>query len=344
MRASNTERIGVYVSGLIFSKELNWIFREQPIVDVGIDALIEEAIEGNPTGKFLAAQIKTGLGNFNQSKNHPTLYVTKIHYHYWLNLDLPIILIAHLPDSDETFWELIKEKNLFPTNKQWKIKISKSKKLDKNSISELSLIIKSEHQDNFIKEFISGEITNEQLSKILNCAESINESESSINRMTDIINELAAGTRKVANKINYYVGNGFSDTSPQVKSTIKKYSMLLNLVTKKLDNEIDVFADYFSEGFRAYEKLSMIYFELTQDYKSLQEAYNTMVTLPPAIDEAMDGLKLMRNEASGLPTKYPHLKKARLKFINSVNEILNEFKLAKKMSQDFAKNLDEKLN
>ena len=63
-----------------------------------------------------------------------------------------------------------------------------------------------------------------------------------------------------------------------------------------------------------------------------------------AEDLHTDGMKLMRNAASGLPSNFPHLKKARSKFIDTSNGIINELKLAKKMIEDFALNLQEKLN
>jgi hypothetical protein len=344
MRVNNTDRIGVYATGLLVSKELNWIFREQPIVDVGIDALLEEAIEGNPTGKFLAAQIKTGLGNFNESEHHLTLYVSKVHYHYWLNLDLPIILIAHIPDSNDTLWELINERNLLSTDKRWKINIPKNKFLNGDALTELSTIIKSEYQNNFIQEFNNGKVSDNELKEVLNSAEYISESRISTLKMVTIIEDLGVGTTKMTGKITNYVNQGFADNDPRVKKATKQYAGFLTNVSRKLDDEINIFADYFSEGIRAYEKLAMFYFEISKDYKALQEAHDTMIDLPEAIQEAIDGLKFMRNEVSGLPTKYFHLKKARVKFISTVNEILNEFKVAKKMSEDFTRNLDEKLN
>ena len=329
----------MHAVGYLISKELDWIFREQPIVDVGIDALLEESVDGNPTGKFLTAQIKTGLGNFHVSEKHLTLYVTKVHYHYWLNLDLPIILIAHLPDSHETLWELINEHNLLVTDKKWKINIPKNKLLQQNSLSELATIVNSEHQDSFTREFIEGEISENELDFILNSANSIDESESSLLRMTDVVNNLGEETTKMTARINRYVELGYLDNDSRVKKAIKQYSEFLNSVAKKLDSEIDVFADYFSEGIRAYEKLAMVYFEISKDYKAIQESYDTMVVLPDAMDVAIDGMKFMRNEVSGLPSKYSHLKKAKTKFTSSINEILSEFKVAKKMSEDFTNQL-----
>ncbi|WP_185965592.1 DUF4365 domain-containing protein, partial [Flavobacterium zepuense] len=63
-RYSNIERLGVIETDRIITKELGWIFREQPITDVGLDAIIEQVENGEPLGKFIALQIKTGEGNF----------------------------------------------------------------------------------------------------------------------------------------------------------------------------------------------------------------------------------------------------------------------------------------
>ena len=68
MRYARTERLGVIETDRIITKEIGWIFRERPIVDVGLDAIIEQSEDGNPKGKFLAVQIKTGKGNFQVSE------------------------------------------------------------------------------------------------------------------------------------------------------------------------------------------------------------------------------------------------------------------------------------
>ena len=79
-RYDSLERIGVNETEKIFIRELKWIFREQPIVDVGVDAIVEQSIEGVPTGKFIALQIKAGKGNFHISPNKLTYYISNIHY------------------------------------------------------------------------------------------------------------------------------------------------------------------------------------------------------------------------------------------------------------------------
>ena len=59
-RYTPTERIGINEVEKVIIKNIGWIFREQPIADVGIDAIIEQVENGEPTGKFIALQIKTG--------------------------------------------------------------------------------------------------------------------------------------------------------------------------------------------------------------------------------------------------------------------------------------------
>ena len=104
MRFSSTERLGVIEAEKVITKDIQWIFREQSLIDVGIDAIIEEVKSNDPTGRLIAAQIKSGQGNFNISKNFLTLYVSNVHYSYWLGYVLPIVLIAYLPDSDLLLW------------------------------------------------------------------------------------------------------------------------------------------------------------------------------------------------------------------------------------------------
>ena len=85
-----TDRSGVHAVGLIFSKELNWIFREQTVSDYGIDAHAEiKDDEGNPTGKLIALQIKSGKSYFIK-KGDGYVYRGKIrHLKYWESHCLP---------------------------------------------------------------------------------------------------------------------------------------------------------------------------------------------------------------------------------------------------------------
>src|SRR5580704_14435654 len=99
---SKTERVGVNAVERIVINDLGWIFREQPILDFGIDAQAE-LVEDGPTGKLIGLQIKSGLGNFSETSDGLVYYGDLDHLDYWLSHSLPVILVAHLPESDETF-------------------------------------------------------------------------------------------------------------------------------------------------------------------------------------------------------------------------------------------------
>src|SRR4051794_27941030 len=56
---SDVERLGVTLAQLEFTT-WGWVFREQPILDYGIDAHVEPKRDGVASGRPIAFQIKTG--------------------------------------------------------------------------------------------------------------------------------------------------------------------------------------------------------------------------------------------------------------------------------------------
>jgi hypothetical protein len=104
LRYNRTERLGVAAVQQITTLDLGWVFREQSTVDLGIDAHIELVEENLATGKLIALQIKTGRSHFHEAPNALIYYGDMVHVKYWAGYSLPMILVAHLPDTDETFW------------------------------------------------------------------------------------------------------------------------------------------------------------------------------------------------------------------------------------------------
>jgi hypothetical protein len=131
-----TERIGINaVEGLIL--DLGWIFREQPIVDMGIDAQVERADDGHPTGKLIALQIKTGPSHFRETEDALVYYGDDVHLEYWMSHALPVVLVAHLPDTGLTVWTEVSASTVARTRKGWKIEIPKTAKLDRRALTAL---------------------------------------------------------------------------------------------------------------------------------------------------------------------------------------------------------------
>ncbi len=139
-RYNNTERIGVNeVEGRIV-KELGWIFREQPIVDMGIDAHMELVSEGQPTGRLVALQIKTGASHFQKTADGYTYYGDLTHLEYWLAHALPVVLVGHIPDTGETVWVQVTADTVTRTKKGWRISIPSKNKLNAEARHELSKV------------------------------------------------------------------------------------------------------------------------------------------------------------------------------------------------------------
>jgi hypothetical protein len=124
---SSTERVGVTEVARIVVSDLGWIFREQPIVDMGIDAQIELVANDNTaTGQLIGVQIKTGAGNFHETPDAYVYYGDTDHLDYWTGHSLPVILVAHFPETGDTLWAVVSESAVERTKKGWKLAIPKT--------------------------------------------------------------------------------------------------------------------------------------------------------------------------------------------------------------------------
>lgn len=150
-RYNATEQAGVHTVGAITAKELRWIFREQPVADMGIDAHIE-LVKDNPTGKLLGVQIKTGKGNFHETKDTYIYYGDDVHLDYWINHALPVVLVAHIPETGETLWVLVNEKTVERTKKGWKIAIPKTAKFGADASDELEKAFEGSPRDQKLRQ------------------------------------------------------------------------------------------------------------------------------------------------------------------------------------------------
>jgi hypothetical protein len=137
-RYTNTERIGINRVEAIFIEEFEWIAREQPIQDMGIDMHVEIVNNSNPTGQLLALQIKTGEHYFKETKDGKIIFRgEKVHLDYWLYHSLPVLIILHNPTTKKTYWQKILQKNIVETGKGWKIGIPFEQELTASFKEEL---------------------------------------------------------------------------------------------------------------------------------------------------------------------------------------------------------------
>lgn len=131
MSTDQTDRTGIHAVAAIFER-LNWIFREQPTSDYGIDAQAEKRNpDGKGGGKLIALQIKTGPSHFKKRGSGYVYYGEERHRDYWTNHSLPVFIILHDPEQNLTLWQRI-ENHLIEDKKngRWAIAIPADQTLD----------------------------------------------------------------------------------------------------------------------------------------------------------------------------------------------------------------------
>jgi HEAT repeat protein len=143
MSYDSTARVGIHGVGLIVQRELKWSFKEQPIDDWGIDALIE-IVEGRPSGRLLALQIKAGASYFREENDLGFVYRGKRrHLSYWLGHGLPVVLVLYNPDTQQAFWQVVQKDLITETTQAWKLVVPKSHLLGRSSIPTLQALAKT---------------------------------------------------------------------------------------------------------------------------------------------------------------------------------------------------------
>lgn len=104
--ANHIDRIGVNHCAKIAELN-NWMFREQPINDIGIDAHIEFVDSSGKPKQLLALQIKTGESWFKYQKDGCIIFrdINERQYVYWTMNSLPCIVVLYNPSNETCVWQ-----------------------------------------------------------------------------------------------------------------------------------------------------------------------------------------------------------------------------------------------
>ena len=130
------------MASLIFTRDLQWIFREQPVSDVGIDAIVEIVSAGSATGNLLALQIKSGDSFFDQPTEDGFLFRGDAqHLGYWLRYPIPVLLILCSPSQSRCWWQLIDSERVTLTGKGWKTVVPLSNELGQTSADSIRALL-----------------------------------------------------------------------------------------------------------------------------------------------------------------------------------------------------------
>jgi hypothetical protein len=121
--------------------DLHWLFREQVVSDVGIDAHLEIVVEGLATGRLLALQIKSGESYFREAVAEGFVYRSdEAHLSYWLNHSLPVVLVICKPGTQEAYWQLVSDQTVVRTDYGWKMIMPAANRFRADAVGRLQAI------------------------------------------------------------------------------------------------------------------------------------------------------------------------------------------------------------
>ncbi|MBO7938524.1 DUF4365 domain-containing protein [Streptomyces sp. S9] len=112
--------------------ELDWLFREQPTEDYGIDAHVEVVDGENVRGRLLSLQIKSGMSWFREAAPGGWWFRPDVeHVAYWLNHSLPVAVVLYHPETKHCHWQLVNRQTLQETSTDgWKLLVPEAQVLD----------------------------------------------------------------------------------------------------------------------------------------------------------------------------------------------------------------------
>src|SRR5207245_1313844 len=115
--------------------------RRQPELDYGIDAHIEVVIAEKPTGRLVAAQIKTGKSYLSEKTDKGFVYRgDRDHLAYWLNSSLPVVVILVDEKAKRAWYQHITADTIELTKTKWKVVVPFKNELNDNARDDLEEI------------------------------------------------------------------------------------------------------------------------------------------------------------------------------------------------------------
>lgn len=246
-RVNTKDRIGVNAFEGAVLKELKWIFREQPTIDVGIDATIEKVQDGNPTGKQIAVQIKSGMGNVTKNKDgNFDYYISCVHYEYWLSYPIPVIIVLYDDENDLLYWNSVFKRNMSKTKgKKNKITFSKDLIISSNSISDLEDIINI-YQSKLV---VDDDFDPADGDELLNyCSDLMTYSSESLVNIRKIIQDFDSSCKKQEEIMQMFIDKHPSCADQKLvnktlKLVISNYKLGYNIFRTRISSELPILVE-----------------------------------------------------------------------------------------------------
>lgn len=304
-RYTPTNDIGVAVLKRCIPKELGWICREVAQPDVGIDATIEQVIDGNPTAKYISVQLKTGEGNIHIDRNGNFIYyIDKTHYDYWLSSSIPVILAYCNPEDETIYWELLKKCNIKRTKgeENFKITISNTHLLNKDSLDEFNVIIDTYQTEFELPDMDEDDVCDiEYWNELLeNCAETISNSR-------QVLDQLDVKYKRHIAQMAQFVelhkdGVDKKIVDKHIAKHAKSFKVAIDTCKMQFKSQIPIIAETHIEAIRLAERaMTGGYHMPTEINTLLQEELNKETEAIRGVKEILT-LAIERFENSSSPT------------------------------------------
>jgi hypothetical protein len=125
---------------LAFTESFDWLPRELPTSDHGIDMIVEEVLDQKPTGRLIAVQVKSGSSYFRERTQDGFVFRDATHVEYWTGYSLPVIVAFYDPTTKLSYWQSIDASTIVATGKKWKVMVPWSQRIDRDSQAALQAL------------------------------------------------------------------------------------------------------------------------------------------------------------------------------------------------------------
>ncbi|MGF6178108.1 DUF4365 domain-containing protein [Ensifer sp. 4252] len=114
----------------VFRGDPRWFFRKRYEPDIGVDAQAEILNAGNPTGRFIALQIRFGQSWFKTRDGDYIFHGESKHLEYWSKHSLPVCVVIVTRETGLVLWRRVEEQLCQSTGTGWAIIIPATNVLD----------------------------------------------------------------------------------------------------------------------------------------------------------------------------------------------------------------------
>lgn len=307
---------------------MGWIFREQPIVDVGVDGIIETAKDLIPSGKFIGAQVKSGNSHFKGSGKELCLYITDVHKNYWCSMNIPIILVGYLPEEKLIFWNEISTRTIKKTPTKWKINVNKYQILGASSIPKLTKLISDFVYPQQSESIVPEQLNLSEIERLVQSVKLLKDSNTAVDNMSAFMQGMSSSLDVENEKLRIFIQDGKNENDIIVSKVLDTIGILLSSTSRKLKTEIQIFGATFGIGIGAYDQCYRLLYKLDQDSESFRKSKDSLHVMIESIEMAYTNIASIRTTLEKMRDKNTKIRLGKQELLTTLDTIVSEYKSA----------------